>query len=153
MDESGPVEIHPPDGRSFTRLTYVYPNGVKCVRDRIPGHSKGIMFTGTKGVVKVSRELFETEPASLKKIKLGPNDLHLHEAHNHHTDFLNSVRSRQPPGANAEVACRSITVAHLGNLAEDLGRPLKWDPARERFVNDAEADRRIMRPLRSPWRT
>jgi predicted dehydrogenase len=151
MDGSGPVEIIPPNGKDVKLLTYVYPNGVKCVRDRIPGHGKGIMFQGTKGVVKVSREVFETEPASLKKVKIGPNEIHLHEAYNHHTDFLNSVRSRQPPGANADVACRSITVAHLGNLAEELGRPLKWDPQRERFVNDPEADRFIMRPLRSPW--
>jgi predicted dehydrogenase len=151
MDESGPVEILPPNGRDVPRLTYIYPNGVRCVRDRVPGHSKGIMFEGTRGVVKVSRERFETEPASLKKVRLGPNDLRLHEAYNHHTDFLDSVRSRRPPGANAEVACRSITVAHLGNLAEDLGRPLKWDPRRERFVNDPEADRFITRPLRAPW--
>jgi hypothetical protein len=40
----------------------------------------------------------------------------------------------------------------LGNIADQLGRPLKWDPARERFVNDPVADRYIARAMRAPWR-
>jgi predicted dehydrogenase len=152
MDDSGPVEIIPANGRDVKYLTYRYANGATVVRNHIPGVNKGILFEGTKGWVKVSREVFETEPASLKRQVIGPNEIHLHESDNHHTDFLRSVRTRVRNGSDAEVACRSITVCHLGNIADQLGRPLKWDPAKERFVDDPIADRYLARAMRSPWR-
>jgi len=63
-----------------------------------------------------------------------------------------ALRPRLRNAGDADVACRSITVCHLGNIADQLGRPLKWDPARERFVNDPVADRYIARAMRAPWR-
>ncbi|NUO83831.1 gfo/Idh/MocA family oxidoreductase, partial [candidate division KSB1 bacterium] len=45
----------------------------------------------------------------------------------------------------------SIMIGHLGVIAMKLGRKVEWDGARERFVNDAEADRMLSRPMRSPW--
>jgi hypothetical protein len=45
-----------------------------------------------------------------------------------------------------------VIVCHLGNIAYWLNRPLKWDPAREVFVGDDEANRLLSRPMRSPWR-
>lgn len=151
MDESGPVEVIPPDGKNVKYLTYRYANGVIVERNRIPGMSKGIMFTGTKGVVKVSREVFETNPPALIQVKIKPDEIHLHYSTNHHTDFLNSVKYRTRPASDAEIACRSITVAHIGNIAEELGRPLKWDPIHERFIDDDEANKMLARPMRAPW--
>jgi hypothetical protein len=45
-----------------------------------------------------------------------------------------------------------MTIAHLGNIAYRLKRPLKWDPAAEQFVGDPEADRLLDRARREPWR-
>ncbi|MGC8743568.1 MAG: Gfo/Idh/MocA family protein [Verrucomicrobiia bacterium] len=151
MDDSGPLEVIPPDGKNVKYLTYIYPGNVKVERKSIPGMSKGIMFVGSKGVVKVSREVFETQPESLMRQKIAPNEIHLHYSTNHHTDFLNSVRTRTRPASDAEIACRSITVAHIGNIAEKLGRPLKWDSKKERFINDEEANKLLARPMRAPW--
>jgi predicted double-glycine peptidase len=109
------------------------------------------MFVGSKGVVKVSREVFETQPESLRFQKIAPNEIHLHYSTNHHTDFLNSVITRTRPASDAEIACRSITVAHIGNIAEILGRPLKWDSKAEKFINDDEANKMLARPMRAPW--
>jgi hypothetical protein len=50
-----------------------------------------------------------------------------------------------------EAGCRSVTVCHLGNIAYWLNRPLKWDPAKEQFVGDDEANRWLDRPKREPW--
>ena len=69
----------------------------------------------------------------------------------HHTDWLRSIRTRQKPIADVEIGCRSISVSHLGNLALWLNRPLKWDPAKEEFVGDPEANRWLDRPKREPW--
>jgi predicted dehydrogenase len=151
MDDSGPVEVIPPNGKDIQLLTYRYANGVVVERDRIEGMSKGIRFTGTKGMVKVSREVLEAEPASLLRKKLGPDELHLHESDNHHTDFLRSVRTRSRNASDAEIACRSISVCHMGNIAVHLNRPLRWDAQREQFVGDPEANRMLSRSLRPPW--
>ncbi|MHB8521396.1 MAG: Gfo/Idh/MocA family protein [Limisphaerales bacterium] len=156
MDASGPVEIHPPNGKDYPVLTYRYANGAQMMRDpekmaREAGQDNGVMFEGTEGKVAVWRYDLRTWPEHLAREKIGPNGVHLHECDNHHTDFLNSVRNRSLPGSNIHVAVRSISVSHLGNIAYELGRPLKWDPAREEFVNDAEANRMLFRQMRSPW--
>jgi hypothetical protein len=62
------------------------------------------------------------------------------------------VFSRQEPIAPCEVAHRSITIAHLGNIAMMLGRDLKWNPRREKFVDDPEANKMLSRPYREPWK-
>jgi len=50
-----------------------------------------------------------------------------------------------------DVAHRSITPAHLGNIAMMLGRKLKWDPAKEEFIGDERANALRSRPYRAPW--
>ena len=58
---------------------------------------------------------------------------------------------RQRPFRAVEFGHRAATVCHLGNLAYWLDRPLKWDPAAERFIDDVEANRLRDRPKREPW--
>jgi hypothetical protein len=72
--------------------------------------------------------------------------------HGHHRDFLDCVKTRATPIACAEVAHRSTTVCHIGNLCLRLGRKLEWDPVKERFMNDDEANRMLARTMRAPWR-
>ena len=152
MDESGPVEIIPPDGKDYKVLTYKYANGTLMTRDQISRPVPGVLFTGTKGKIEVSRDHLITEPESLVRQRIGPNETHLYESINHPDNFLQCVQTRERPASDAEVGCRSITVCHLGNIAYWLERPLKWDPEKERFVNDPEADRMLARCMRSPWR-
>lgn len=151
MDDRGPLEVIPPNGQDVKVLTYRYPRGVTAVCDRVPGTGKGILFEGTQGMVKVSREVYETQPASLRKQVIEPNGIHLHESDNHHTDFLKSVRTRRRNASDAEIACRSISVCHMGNIAIYLNRPLKWDAVKEQFVGDAEANAMLHRAPRAPW--
>ena len=68
-----------------------------------------------------------------------------------HRNFLDCVKSRQPCYAPAETGHRTITIAHIGNIAMQLGRKLRWNPEAERFVDDAEADRMLSRHQRQPW--
>jgi hypothetical protein len=69
----------------------------------------------------------------------------------HMRDFFDCVKSRQPPVAHAEVAHRSMTVCHAINICMLLKRILKWDPAKEGFVKDPEANRLRSRATRAPW--
>jgi len=156
MDDSGPVEIIPPDGKNYRVLTYRYASGAIVTRDppkflKETGQGNGVLFEGTEGKVAVWRYTLRTWPENLIRQKIGPNEIHLHESENHHTDFVNSVRTRAKPGSDIAIGCRSITVCHLGNIAYELGRRLQWDPIKETFVNDPEADRMIRREMRSPW--
>ena len=152
MDHTGPVEVNPPDGKTYDRLTYRYANGV------VMYHQGGdpraaVTFVGDKGSVAVQRGSYlRTEPADLINTKFGPNDIHLYESHDHHQNFLDCVRSRQKPICDVEIGCRSASVCHIGNIAYWLKRPLKWNPDTERFVGDEEANRLLRRPMRAPWR-
>jgi predicted dehydrogenase len=67
------------------------------------------------------------------------------------TDFSESVRRRVPFALNADNAFRSTTIVNLAIAAIRLGRPLKFDPDRLCFLDDAEANRLIHQPMRSPW--
>ncbi len=153
---SGPVEIVPPNGKDVKVLTYHYANGVVLTRDpertaRESPDGNGVVFVGTKGKVAVWRYDLKTWPDNLKTQKIGPNELHLHSAENHHTDWLDAIRTRSRPGADIAISSRSITVCHLGNIAYELGRPIKWDPANEQFVKDPDATRLLARRMRAPW--
>jgi predicted dehydrogenase len=68
------------------------------------------------------------------------------------TDFSESVRTRRRFALNEQNAHRSCTIVNLAKIAVQLGRPLRFDPASQRFENDEEANRLAEQPLRSPWR-
>lgn len=158
MDESGPVEIFGdgefPKTGLFTTATRVYfeakyANGVKLVCKTGGSNTR---FEGADGWVDVKREGLETEPELLKQETIGPDEIHLYNSRDHKQDFLDCIKSRKDPIANAEVGHRSASLCHLGNIAMLLGRRLKWDPRKERFINDSEANRMLRRPMRAPWR-
>ena len=70
----------------------------------------------------------------------------------HVRNFLDCVKSRQQPAANVEVAHRAASVCHIANITVKLGRKLRWDPAKESFVGDEQANRLRSEALREPWR-
>ncbi len=152
MDESGPVEVHPPDGKQHKLLTYMYASGVRMFHVPKKGTVNGVLFTGTEGKIEVNRSYFRTWPDKLRTAPLGPNDVHLYNSPNHREDWLECIRSRKKPICDVETGCRSITVCHLGNLAYWLKRPIRWDPAKEQIIGDDEATRWLDRPKRAPWR-
>ncbi len=149
MDHSGPVEIFPPDGKDYKLLTYRYANGVILTTDI---EDNFILFTGTKGTVDVNRQYIRTIPEKLVNQKIGANEIHLYESKDHKQDWLQAILNRSKPISDVEIGCRSVTVCHLGNIAVQLNRPLKWNPDKEVFLHDDEANRLISRPKRSPWR-
>ena len=148
FEDSGPVEIYPPDGKDFKVLTYVYPNGVTMTRNNT---CNGVMFEGSDGWVEVNRGYLKTHPETLMRQRIGPNEIRLHVSIDHHLDFLAAVRNRTRPASDADIGYRSLSVCHLGNIAYWLNRPLKWDPEKEKFVNDPQADKMLQRPMRVPW--
>lgn len=66
-------------------------------------------------------------------------------------DFETAVRTRKQPGGNADVAQRSCSLVNLANIAIRTGRKLRYDPVRERFVGDEQANLLVAQPMRAPW--
>jgi predicted dehydrogenase len=153
MDDSGPVEITPPDGQAVRRLTFKYANGTVMYHGGLEGYPFGVVFVGDKGKVCVDRGKFKAEPESLEKENFDALPTRLYKSNNHYKDFLDAVRRRSQPVCDVEVGARSVTVCHLGNLAYWHKQPLKWDPRNEKFVGDAAANQWLHYQERGPWKT
>ena len=149
MDDSGPIEITPPDGNEVPLLTYRYASGTLMTADF---EGNGILFTGTEGEVEVNRQYIKTRPERLAMQRIGAGEIRLYRSNDHKADWLQSIRKRSLPICDVETGCRSVAVCHLGNIAVELNRPLRWDPKSESFPGDEEADRLRDRTKRSPWR-
>jgi predicted dehydrogenase len=154
-DDTGPVEILPPGG-DVKKLTYKFANGVTYYHsdrqiDDGGGGVNGVLFAGPDGKVEVNRGHFKTEPDTLAKEDFSKMDVQLYKSRDHYGDFIRCVKSRQRPICDVSVGAHSVMVCHLGNIAYWLKRPLKWDPVKEEFIGDAEANRWLDRPKRAPW--
>jgi predicted dehydrogenase len=159
---TGPVEIrgeteYPKEGlwdvHGDFRIEYKYENGVTVICSDNKKNQQGVLFEGTEGWVSVRRGKIDANPKSLLDSKIGPNDVQLYKSSNHKGNFLECIKSRAETVAPVEVAHRSCTVCLLGSIAMQLGgRTLKWDPKKEAFIGDAEANRMRSRPMRPPWK-
>jgi len=144
----------------------VYANGVRMV---VSGEfPNGIRFEGTEGWIFVSRGN-ETVTASdpVAKLKdaqalaasdpkiitstIGPDEVHLYESSDQHGNWLDCIRSRKETIAPVEVAHRSCSACLLHHIAMKTQRKLHWDPVKERFRNDDEANAMLSRPQRWPY--
>ena len=95
-------------------------------------------------------DVVTAEPKSILSLK-GGSGAGWGDTSDHVRNLLNCIRSRTPTICNPEVAHRAITICQAMTLSLRLGRPLKWDPVKERF-NDDEANRMLYREPRAPWR-
>ncbi len=160
-DETGPVEVEttgewPTSGVYNSPLRYwtnaKYADGTPLViaggYEEIWGGTKWI---GEYGWIWVDRGQFETEPESLKREVIGPDEIRLYKSRDHWQNFVDCVRSRGQTITPAEYAHRSASLGHLGMISLKVGRKIHWDPATETIVNDPEAERLLSRSYRKPW--
>jgi len=170
VEESGPVEIIHPSSGAFPTLTCRYANGtllhhvanwrqVKELYKAVPGKARlegafGGLFVGERGWLTSMTKggPIEGGPDTLlKELPLATREV-IPGDNNHHANWLECVRSRRRPSCDAEIGHRSASLGHLVVLAEKLERSLKWDPAKEAFIGDDQANRLRSRAMREPWR-
>jgi hypothetical protein len=101
----------------------------------------------------VNRDTLIAHPAALSSNVIGANEIHLYASKDHRQDFLDCIKQRKKPVADVEIGHRSSTLCHLGNIAAKLDRPLRWDPAKERFRDDRAADSMLLPGDRTSWQT
>src|SRR5438552_12767923 len=150
-DDTGPVEIFMEGDRSG----YNYASGVMVYGTGYPGEpvggEGGACFVGTDGRIAVDRSALVSDPPSLVREPLRPDEVHLYRSDSHSGNFLQCVRTRQPTICNADVAHRAASAMLLGGVAKQLQRTLKWDPKAEQFPGDEEANRMLSIAKRPPW--
>jgi predicted dehydrogenase len=162
-DTTSAVEYEFPNNATSDGFTARYANGVKlrlAVGD-FKGFgmwhgSCGVRYEGSEGWVSCADGYAGPEvsnPALLAERQklLAAYTERERRVMNHMRDFLDSVRSRRQPVATAEVAHRSMTTCHAINLSMLLKRNLKFDPVKEEFIGDADANRLRSRAIRAPW--
>jgi predicted dehydrogenase len=159
MDDSGPVSIEGTaqyhkekwyETPETCQIIYTYANGVKVTCSM--KEKGGATFIGEKGSIYVTRGTISSDPPEILKEMLGEMDTRLYVSTNHHKNWLDCIRTRKAPICEAEIGHRSATVCHLGNLAIKTGRKLTWDPQKETFVDDKEANALLSKAYRSPWK-
>ena len=150
MDDSGPVEVIVSGKGQDDGLVYKYANGVEMQHDSKNGNY--CQFIGSEGDVWVTRRKIKTTPESLADKPFAKDDYKVYVSENHYKDFLDAIKSRTKPICDVEVGHRTATVCNIGNIAYRLGRPLKWDPKKEKFDNDKEANDLLKRPMKKEWK-
>ena len=151
-DRESPVEYFPPENG---RLKARYANGVELIIREdswIPLGSCPVRFEGEDGWVETgdSGKMVLSSPALLAGRKVA--EIGGYPATFHVRDFLNCVKTRSQPKANAEAACYAHITCHAANIALFLGRKLDYDLKKHEFINDEVANRLRSEALREPWR-
>jgi len=164
-DHTGPVEVsgigkYPADGLWDAAydwdFTFRYADGLE-VRAASTNHvTQGVKFIGEDGSVFVNRSGLKTSDPRMMRERFGPGEVHLprpagDHRQGHRRDFLDCVKSRGKTITPVEVGHRSATICHLGNIAMETGRTIRWDPEREVIKDDEGASRLLDRAYRTPW--
>jgi predicted dehydrogenase len=177
MDESGPVEVIPPDDPKAKRgAKLVYANGITVEHK----DGFGVHFFGTDGEVLVNRGKFvlivggetiaafhdekdktkypaeaDTKcSAEVKKAEtrfLANPAVKLYRSKQHIEDFIACVKSRQKPITSEQVGGRSAICCHLINQSYYHHALLKWDPAKFKFIAGTGDKKWLTRDYRKPW--
>jgi predicted dehydrogenase len=170
MDHTGPVEVwceggrleplvytdaesrargdrHTSRGRS---VTFRYANGI-VIQLTDNGPAAGGEFIGTLGKIRIGNNRVDSNPPELAATPPERLRIRLPVSDNHLANWCQCIKTRQRPIADVEIGHRSAVVCHLGNIARWVGRKLQWDPVREIFPGDDEANRYLERPQRKPY--
>jgi predicted dehydrogenase len=172
MDDSGPVEVWVDPAEKMETfvqdtpglqdrgdaacgkliINYKYANGVvltlSSLNLRVRG---GATFVGDKGRITIIRGGYECDPKGLDEDPLPADAERVYESDNHMHNFYDCVKSRKDPIMKIENGHRVASLCHLGNIARWLGRRLEWDPEKELFPGDDEANRYLDIPRRKGY--
>jgi predicted dehydrogenase len=149
-DDTSPVEIeaetvqqHPDAAVAWRRLTMKYADGCEIILDGDNRDENVPYIEGPDGKLFKG---FESDIPNLKK-KLDA----LPDPEPQVTDFAHAVRTRKKFALNDQNGHRSCTLVNLGVIAVRLGRKLHFDPVKQLFIGDEQANRLIDQPMRMPW--
>jgi len=175
LDRSGPVSA---EGKLLTKpvpggytapaayeIEFTYANGVvhNCLSTTASGvtggpakgkpgdQPHGVKFEGPDGWLFVTRGKIEASKPEILNDKFSDKESRLPVVNDHMGNFFDCIRTRKAPICDAEIGHRSASLCHLAGIAVRLGRKLNWDPVKEQFADDKEANALVAREQRKPW--
>jgi predicted dehydrogenase len=160
QEHGGPTEIDgqgtfPENAMTTTaseyKIYYQYPGAVEMI---VKSGGTGIRFEGTDGWLESPawrKPLNASNPEILEAVFAPEENKMWPIPPTEHQSFIDGVKGRVTPYYTPEDIHRLSTAMHLGNISMRLGRKLKWDPVRETFPEDEEANAMLSRPMREPW--
>ncbi|MDR1959521.1 MAG: Gfo/Idh/MocA family oxidoreductase [Planctomycetaceae bacterium] len=142
LDKTDPVEIIPPNDKDVKFMTAVFANGIRF--HHCPGTGYDITFVGTEREYKHGqRDLKPAKPVDVRRYHGGTTNIL--------SDFLYCVKNRLRPFQDLEYGARTAAFCQLLHIAYKVNRPLKWDQANLRFIDDDQANRLVYHVPRSPY--
>lgn len=145
-----------------------YKNGITMISSG--GYPNGIRYKGTEGwifvtrgnytasasdpvsKVRSSKALDASDPKILTSV-IKENETHLYKIENQHGNWLDCIKTRKAPISNVEIGHRACSICLITHISMKLGRKLDWDPEKELFVKDDEANKMLSRTQRFPYGT
>lgn len=153
-DGTGPSELWMETAGPHGIVAMRYKDGPTVTFNRQGGPMGGGVFFGSECKMEINRNRFATNPADFVKDAPSPAVQDKWEgdgwiAKPHLQNWFDCIKSRELPNADVEIGHRSVSICHLLNITRQLGRKLQWDPERERFIDDDEANKLLDRPRRA----
>jgi len=154
-DDTGPVEIWPEEPGPNCPVTMRFASGtlLKLSLPKGKGPGLGAVFVGETGKIEINRNRLASNPPELIQGAPPPADKSevASVAQDHIRNWVECLRTRARPVADAEVGHRATTLCHLINICRELGRKLHWDPVKEEFSGDDQANQLRSRPRRKGY--
>lgn len=149
MDHSGPIKFIPPSDPNAKRgLRMIYENGIEMVHKDF-GRGWGVRFIGSKGSMDVSRQYLETTPETILHSSISVDKESIMKAQgNHYQNWLDGIKMRNQPICDAEIGHRTASVCNVANIAYELGETLNWNPEKEKFKGNWQANKMRQRKNR-----
>ena len=159
-DDTLPVDFVPITEGHDGKVAVRYADGIE-IRFELPtnGPIGGGIITGEKGRIEINRNKYTTNPVEMGRELLQKYDDREEQlkwdenvaAKCHLQNWIDCIKSRELPASDVESGHRSIAVCHLANITRWMGRRLKFDPVKERFIDDDEANYWVDRPRRKGY--
>jgi predicted dehydrogenase len=157
-DNDGPVKIAC-DARHTTiapwdcEVSYlcrcVYADGLVLTAG--PALAGGVRFYGERGWLRVDLNHLSASNPEILNEYIGEEEFHAYDSADHWRNFIDGIKKRVETVAPAEAGHRSASIAHLGRIASQTGRTIRWDPFAETIKDDPAASALLLPNYRSPW--
>ncbi len=161
--KSGLWDVH---GDFFAKAEY--KNGITMYTSG--GYPNGVRYEGSEGWIFVTRGAYTASPSDpvqaersskaldasdqkILKSEIKENETHLYKIDDQHGNWLDCIKSRKEPISPVEIGHRACSVCLVTHIAMKMGRKLQWNPDKEVFVNDDEANKMLSRSQRAPYGT
>ncbi len=140
--------------RAKMRMKYANGTELRLHLDGDWGPGLGCIFIGEKGKIEINRDKIAANPKDLVTSPENPGKLTVSENMPHIENWLECIKTRKTCNADIEYGLRSTTLCELVNIVRtvgQVGKPVKWDPEKERFTNNDAGNAMLTRPRRKGY--